>query len=779
MRFLPAWLAIAALLPGGLHAADEHPPVPSFNDDVIPVLTRFGCNMGACHGKLAGQKGFKLSLRGYAPEQDYESITREGRGRRIVPGAPEQSLLIRKAVGAVPHGGGARFAEDSPAAKVLIDWIRAGMPGPKSDEPALVAVDITPKLQQAKVDDKTQMKVVAKYADGRERDVTWLTQFATTDAGMLDVSPDGEVHATRNGEAVVQGAFRGFIEIASFTVPYDRAVDPQQYAARNNDVDEHVFDKLAALKIEPSSLCDEATFLRRVYLDLIGLPPTPEEVRAFLADTRSDKRAAVIDQLLERPEYVDYWSHWLGDLLQNRKERDHDVRGTKGVRDFNAWLRNQVAANRHWNDIARDVLTAKGTTKENPAVGYFIVTVGEQEAEKSEVGDSVAQAFLGTRIGCARCHNHPLEKYTQDDYYHFVAFFSRVALDRKRPEEAPTELIVGTRHYLNQRRELVDKQKKLADLQAKDGDPKQIEEAQKQVANTEKQIKEHLESMPKVGQPRTGKQLEPRPLDRQVVEIPPASDPREVFVKWMIDPQNEYFSGAMVNRLWKHFLGVGLVEPVDDLRATNPPTNKPLWDLLNKEFVASNYDLKHVMRLILKSRTYQLSSATREGNFRDAKFYSHFYARRLPAEVLLDAICQATQLPEQFNGYPRGIRATQVADPFTDSYFLTLFGRSPRTTACACEQQNDVTLPQLLHLQNGDGLHEKLKSGDGRLAKLIAANAENGPVIDELFLATFGRTPTSAELEQLAAVVQNGDRKEVLLDLFWALMNAKEFTFSH
>ncbi|HZT81058.1 MAG TPA: DUF1553 domain-containing protein, partial [Gemmataceae bacterium] len=444
------------------------------------------------------------------------------------------------------------------------------------------------------------------------------------------------------------------------------------------------------------------------------------------------------DHLLARPEFVDYWALQLGDLFQNRRERDHDVRGTKGVRAFHDWLRRQVAANRPWDELAREVLTATGKTTDHPAVGYFVVTVGEhREAEKSEVVASVAQAFLGTRIGCAQCHNHPLEKYTQDDYYHFAGFFSRVQLRRKDPKQGPTELVVSA------------------------PDPNRNKEPVG------------------VTQPRTGQFLKPQPLDRSPTDVRPGEDPRAKLAAWMTDPKNEQFSGAMVNRLWKHFLGVGLVEPVDDLRASNPPSNPELWAALNREFVSHKFDLKHLMRQILISRTYQLRSATRPGNAADARFYSHYYARRLPAEVLLDAISQATGVPDAFPGYPVGVRALQLPDPGLKSYFLSLFGRSERVTACACERNGEVTMPQLLHLQNGETVVQKVRSGDGRLAALLKAHKDDAKVTEELFLATLSRLPTAKELAVVKAQLADGGREEVFRDLFWALMNSKEFSFNH
>ncbi|MFT5523052.1 MAG: hypothetical protein ACI9HK_000996, partial [Pirellulaceae bacterium] len=709
---------------------------------------------------------------------DFETITREARGRRINAAAVEQSLLVRKATGLLPHGGGQRFEAGSLAEKVLIDWISAGARGPSKEEATVAHIAVAPANGTLAVGESQPLTVTATYTNGRIRDVTWMTQFASSDSSVLEVSADGVVRAVRNGETVVRATFQDQVEIATFASPFPGEVDPQWYTYRNNSIDDHVFDKLAALRIEPSPLCDDATFFRRAFLDSIGTLPTPSEVRSFLADANPNKRSELVDRLLNRPEFVDFWALQLGDLLQNRKERDHDVRGAKGVRGMHQWLRTQLKNRASWRDIATSVLTAEGRCDQDPAVGFYIVTVGEKEASQSEVADSVAQAFLGTRIGCARCHNHPLEKYTQDDYFHFVAFFSRIALDRKKPEDGHTELLVGNRHMLNLHREQLKKRVELQELQKQNGDAQKIAEAEKRIADLEQQLETARMSPVTVSQPRTHQQLPPRPLDRMEIEIPAGQDPRSALVPWLTDPGNEQFSGAMVNRLWKHFLGVGLVEPVDDLRATNPPSNRDLWITLNREFVASEYDLRYVMRMIMNSRTYQLSSSTRKANFRDARFYSHFYARRLPAEVLLDAICQATGIPEQFAGYPLGVRAIQVPDPGVDSYFLSLFGRSERTTACACERKADVTLPQLLHLQNSDELSRKIKSADGYLETLLTAEPDNAAAIDALFLSTVNSLPSDSQRISISQLLETGDRKEVLLDLFWALLNSKEFTFN-
>jgi len=784
--FLARNLAILLLVasPGSIGWADDN--VPSFRDDVIPILTRFGCNAGGCHGKLAGQNGFRLSLRGFAPDADFESLVRESRGRRLNVAAPSQSLLLRKATGQVAHGGGVRFSAEDRAAVVLRQWIAAGVPGLVDAEPHLIDLQVFPAEAMLRVGEAVELRVIAVYDDGQHRDVTWLTQFSAADASLLEVSEAGSIRAVRRGESVVRASFQDQIRTATITIPFVTQTSDHWYLPRYNLVDDAVFEKLAALHIPPSPTCDDATFLRRAMLDAIGTLPTIEESRRFLADSREDKRARLVEELLSRSEFIDYWALILGDLLQNRKERDHDVRGAKGVRGLHRWLRAQLAAEKSWAEIAASIWKAEGNVAQVPAVGYYVVTMGEKSAEQSEIGDSVAQAFLGTRIGCARCHNHPLEKYTQDDYYHFIGFFSRLVLDRKKPEEAPTELFVESGHWLNLRRQLGQEQERRQLLEKAANDESALAESRKRIADFERQLSEAHASAVRVRQPRTGQELVPRFLDRTPTTLLPGSDPRDAFVTWATDENNEYFAGAMVNRLWKHFLGVGLVEPVDDLRATNPPSNRRLWDLLRREFVRNGFQFKPVMRLIMNSRTYQLSSETVAENATDSRFYSHFYARRLPAEVLLDAVSRATGVPESFPGYPVGVRAIQIPDPGVESYFLTVFGRPERTTACACERTGDVTLPQLLHLQNNDGLLRKISSPDGALARLLAAENDDAKMIDGCYLATLSRPASEDERSQVLQLVQAASasaspslRAELYQDLLWALLNSKEFAFQH
>ncbi|HEV8608297.1 MAG TPA: DUF1549 domain-containing protein [Tepidisphaeraceae bacterium] len=760
----------------------------SFRQDVEPILTKAGCNAGQCHGKLAGQNGFKLSLRGYAPELDYLWLTNDVGGRRINFAAPGESLMVLKPLGKVPHEGGKKFAEGSREHQTLVRWIAERAPGPMplDKEKDASRLEIVPASRVMKVGESLKLSVAAHYPDGRAADVTWVSNFYSNDEATVSVASDGTVKALRAGETAVRVHFQGQVAVIMCTMPYENAVEAGAFAEKNNGVDEFVFAKLAALKIPPSGLCDDATFIRRLFLDAMGTLPSSAEVRSFVADRKSDKRGRLIDEVLGRPEFVDYWTLQLCDLLQNRKERDHDVRGAKGVRDFAVWMRGQVEKNRPWNELARDVLTASGDSTKQPQIGYYIVTMGEKsQVEQSELPDSVAQAFLGTRIGCARCHNHPLEKFTQDDYYHFTAFFARLSMKRESSEKGPTVLRASSSEEEAKRRELMEAEKKLGEAQkaaegkSEDEEKKlaaKVKEESKRVEEVKKQLAAAMGKKPVVMQPRTKIQMTPQTLDRTELELKPGEDPRARLAEWVTGPKNEAFGGNMVNRIWKHYLGVGLVEQVDDLRSSNPPSNAGLWKMLDGEFISHSYDMRHLMRVILNSRTYQLSSKTMAGNETERKFYSHYYARRLPAEVMLDAISAATGVPDTFSGYPVGMKAVQLPEPGVGSYFLTLFGRSDRVTACACERSGDVTLPQLLHLHNGEEVEKKIKAPEGRLAGLM----KREDAVEEMFLSTVGRGPSESEKKAVEEAMKAGDTKEdVYRDLMWALLNSKEFGFNH
>jgi len=778
--FAAGWFSFAPIR----QVVAQLPDKPSFGNDVEPVLTRFGCNSGSCHGKLAGQNGFRLSLRGYAPEEDFKSLCEEEAGRRLNLIEPDKSLLLLKSTGQMPHGGDKLFDTHSDAYQVLSKWIANGAGGPRSEDPHVVDIHVTPSSLSLALSQSKLLQVHASYSDGTKRDVTWLSRFHSNNAAFATVSPTGELIAKRHGEVSAVASFQGLVDTVVLTMPFSNAINEEQYTVLGNSpanraIDRHVMAKLKLLHIPPSRQCNDSTYLRRVMLDLCGTLPTADEIREFLANTGVDKREKLVDRLLERPEFIDYWTLMLGDLLQNRKERDHDVRGAKGVRAFHNWIQNQVAINRPWNEFARDVITASGSSESNPAVGYYIVTVGEKQAAESEVADSVAQAFLGTRIGCAKCHNHPLEKYTQDDYYHFISYFSQVVLDRKSPNDGHTLLSHSTQHLKNIQRQLQKSEEELAKLRSEAVGDKKIEEKLASIKRQTDEVEKSRLSPPMVRQPRTGKQLSPQGLDRRPAEIVAGSDPRVRLAEWLTSQDNKAFSSSIVNRLWKHFFAVGLVESVDDLRDTNPPSNQPLLDSMTKELIQSHFNLRHVMKLIATSQTYQLSSDTFTENAGDTRFYSHYYAKRLPGEVLSDAITHATGVSDVFQGYPLGTRATQLPGPQTDSYFLTTFGRSDRVTACSCERSGDVTLAQLLHLQNSEALLDKLRKDGGNLNGWIAETESIDLLLDKCFLTSLSRYPTNEERESLKAAFEADDRKEVAIDLYWAILNSKEFTFNH
>ena len=760
---------------------------PSFLQDVEPVLTKSGCNQGGCHGKLAGQNGFKLSLRGFAPDWDHDWLTRDIGARRINLAFPDESLILQKAAGRLPHEGGARFREDSPSYALLRDWLAARAPGPATNDPSPVAVTVFPSARSMRPGETQRLLVQVRYSDGRTRDVTWLAQFFSNDESTLKVTPDGLVKGLRSGEGSVRVHFQGFVEVARFTIPYPGAPGTGRDPESMGPLDAPIFSKLRALHIRPSPLCDDATFIRRAFLDTIGQLPSTGETEAFVADKRAEKRALLADALLGRAEWSEYWALKLADLLQNRRERDHDVRGTDGVRAFHAWLRTQLAEGRGWHHIASDILLSRGNVTNSPGVGYYVTLVGEYgKVEESELPDSVAQAFLGTRVGCARCHNHPLERYTQDDFYHFAAFFSKMSIQRESPDKGGSTLHLATREERDQNRRAAELEERIerttAEAVAYGEEPggrefrDTLKDQQRELGEALRRAREERTRPPAVTQPRTGRPLSPRGLDRAPWSYEPERDPREQLVDQMV--ASTQFSGAMANRIWRHFFGVGLVEPVDDLRASNPPSNSELWGVLTREFSTHGFDLRHLMREILNSRAYQLSSSTEGGNETDARFYSHYYARRLEAEVLQDAISSVTGTPARFEGHPAGMRAVQLPDAGTASYFLTLFGRSDRVTACACERAGDVTLPQLLHLHNGEDLQTQIVAPAGRLTPLLAI-PDDRAVAKELFLAALGRPPSPAELAALSSSLPPAEREQGFRDLLWALINSKEFAFNH
>ncbi|MFT5123758.1 MAG: hypothetical protein ACI9TH_001782 [Kiritimatiellia bacterium] len=770
-----SWRGLESRIP--IHvAATSGEDAVSFLRDVQPILTRYGCNAGACHGKLSGQNGFRLSLRAYAADWDHAWITRELSGRRVNYAFPEQSTLVQKPSGALQHEGGIRFRRGSRAWQTLVDWVGARAPGPAEETSVLERLIVHPGGRTLNVNERQQLLVQAHYADGHIQDVSWLAQYFSNDESSVEVSESGEVIARRHGECSVRVHFGSLVEVVTFTMPYPDAVNEALYADHWNELDPPIFQKLKLLHIPPSEEAPAASFVRRAYLDAIGTLPTPAEVDAFVKDTRPDRRARLAEHLLNRPEWIDYWTLQLADLLQNRRERDHDHRGVKGVRAFHTWLRDELKAGHGWDRIARNVLTAQGDVREHPEVGYYMTTISFDKLEDATLTEAVAQSFLGARIGCAKCHNHPLERYTQDDYYHFMACFSKVSMNKEKPEKGGTSLWVNTREQAEVKKRISKLEEEIAKMKEEGKPADEIEKKTHDLENQHKRQGEIAHQELYVNQPRTRQRMAPQTLDGKLLAVADEQDPRAALVDWMVEQPG--FSGAMVNRLWKHFFAVGIVESVDDLRDSNPPSNAALWDVTRKAFVESGFDLKQFMRLILTSRAYALQSDTVSGNKNDTRFFSRYYPKRLPAEALLDALAQVTGVPSQFDAYPVGLRAIQIPESDIESYFLSVFGRSERVTACACERESDVTLPQMLHLRNGEEIQKRINDPAGRLATWLKQEDVDA-VVRDMYAVTVARTPSDEEFRLVHELIATDTREVVLRDLFWALLNSKEFAFNH
>jgi hypothetical protein len=719
----------------GTKAAAE----PSFRNEVLPLLTRAGCNSGACHGALAGKGGLKLSLRGYDPEADHFVLTRQALGRRIDRQEPARSLFLTKSTAVAPHGGGLRVEVGSPDYRVLAGWVAAGAPGPRDADPHITRLEVFPPAAVLKPKDRMQVLVRAWYSDGRAADVTRWAKFSSSEDLVAGVDADGKVTVAGHGEAAVTVWYSNLVAAARVASPLPDPVDPRLFAdaPRRNFIDELVLKKLQALNIPPSPQCGDEEFIRRAYLDAAGILPTPEEVGKFLEDKRPDKRAKLIDDLLERPEFVDYWAWKWSDLLLVGSRRLPQP----AVWSYYQFVRRGVADNKPWDRFARDVLTASGGTLDNGAANYFVL-----HKDLTDLTETTAVTFLGTSLTCARCHNHPLERWTQDQYWSMAALFARVSL---KNGDRNGEVIVQPRPA---------------------GD---------------------------AIHPRRGTPMPPTPLDGK--PLPPDSpvDRRAYLADWVTSPDNPYFARALVNRVWRNFLGRGLVEAEDDLRQTNPPSNEELLDALAKDFVAHKYDVKHVIRVVMNSAAYQRSSLTLPANAADDRFCSHYQVRRLPAEVLLDAYSQVTGVPTPFNqvgqgtgglrpssDYPLGTRAVQLPDSLVVSRFLDAFGRAERAQTCSCERQQDASVGQALHVNNGQTLNEKLRAKGSRVEAWVKEGLSDEEAIRRLYLLALSRRPTDAEMTRfkgfLAEAAADGKttRHEALEDLFWAVLASKEFAFN-
>jgi hypothetical protein len=719
-------IAPPAVTPMASHAVASSTPV-SFRQHVIPVLTKMGCNSGACHGAAAGKNGFALTLRGYDPEADYDTITRAAGGRRVNKLEPAKSLLLLKPTETLPHMGGKRFEVGSPEYAVLAGWISTGMPAPRDADASLADIAVTPASETLAVGDTRQLRVEARYSDGTREDVTRWARYGSADQSVAQVDDKGRLTMRGHGETAVSVGFLTSVALARVRSPYPNDIPSSVFdgAAQHNRFDGLVLAKLRELRIRPSGLCTDAEFIRRAYLDAAGILPTRDEVERFLADPSADKRARLVEALLNRPEFVDYWAYKWSDLLLVSGRS----LGRSNVRSFYDWIRASVASNTPWDRFVRELTTASGRTDQVGAASYFLI-----HRNPIDIAENYTQAFLGLTLTCARCHNHPMEKWTQRDYYQFANLFARVTVkddDRAFATKGDTALVYS----------------------ADSGE---------------------------ILHPRLGRALPPRPLDGVAMKAGAREDRRAYVAAWLTSPSNTQFARTIVNRVWASLLGRGLVHPVDDLRATNPASNEELFTALTADFVEHGFDVKRLIRTTMNSATYQRSADTDETNVKDDRYYSHHLPRRLPAEVILDAYSQVTAVPTRFEGYPKGTRALQLPDTKVDSYFLTVFGRPERALTSAAERQMDPTLPQALHAINGDTLNKKLMDDDGRIAALARSARASGEIAADIYLSALSRPPSAGERRAVAARIDAAaDRRQIVEDLAWAVLTSREFLFTH
>jgi hypothetical protein len=698
----------------------------SFMNDVLPVLYRMGCSTGACHGAAAGKNGFKLSLRGFDPAADRAMLTRAAAGRRVSVAEPKNSLMLLKPTMAVPHEGGQRFEVGSEPYTIFLNWIEAGAPGPDGEEPEVARLEVLPADATLEPGAVQPIVVIAHYADGSRREVTRWALLETTDDAVLTVDEGGAARVETPGAASVTAWFAGKVAAARFSSPRPGDVKREAFdrARRANFIDDLVLDRLKRLNVPPAGEASDLEFLRRAYLDATGALPRPDEVLDFALDPDPDKRARLIDDLLESPEFVDRWSYRWSDLLlvssrtlPNRSE----------LLAMSRYVRRSVETNAPWNKFVRDILTARGDTLDNGAANYYLI-----HKNPIERAEATTKTFMGLSLTCARCHNHPLEKWTQNDYYGFANLFSRVELKSGR----------------------------MGGTIVMDGE------------------------MGDLAHPRLGRPLDPKPLDAAPLDPETDGERRARLAEWLTAPENPYFTRAIVNRVWKQFMGRGLVEPADDLRLTNPASNEPLMQTLCDEFVANEYDLKHLMRRIMNSATYQRSSRPVDSAAPDNIHYSQYIVRRLPAEVILDAYSQVTGVPTNFAFYPEGTRALQLPDTLVVSYFLDAFGRPEREDPHAEERDDEATLAQALHLVNGDTLNNKLRDERSFLTALLSEFKDDAIALEEIYLRALSRRPTAEERARaLVALdwlneVDSRARREAFEDLAWAVMTSDEFLFN-
>ncbi len=708
-------------VPLEVNGMDQIQPV-AFHNQVIPIFTKYGCNGGGCHGKAAGQAGFKLSLLGFEPDDDYERLVMESRGRRLFPAIPDQSLLLLKAINESPHGGGQRLEKDSHEYRVLRRWIASGMPLGNGKDRQVERIEITPTARQIQRDATQQLSLIARYSDGTFEDITRTAQFESNNNDLATVDERGFVQIGRqSGDVAIMARYQGNVAVFRASVPLGVQVD--SFPPTRNVVDEAVFAKLKTLGIPPSKQCDDSTYLRRVTVDICGRLPTIDETQKYLASTDPNKADQLVDRLLASEDYAQYFARKWVLILRNKRDSVGEQLGSFA---FHNWLKESFHENKSYDKVVRELLTASGSLESSPPLAWW----REVPDTEARVEDS-AQLFLGQRLQCARCHHHPFEKWSQSDYYQMAAFFSTVTRKEGPTPENP--------HFVT----------RVATASA--------------------------------AHPKSGKQLVPTGLDAPPAALQAADDPRNELVNWMVNPSNQFFAKSLVNRYWKHFMATGLVEPEDDLRVTNPATNQELMDGLAVHFVQSGYDLKQLIRTICTSSVYRLSSDANEHNLGDSSSYSRYYPKRLQAEVLLDAIDSTVMTETNFDAMPKGTRAVQLPDTGFASYFLDTFGRPAGATSCECERLNEATLAQSLHLLNSKEIQAKLISDAGRAAAMNASSQPAPELINELYLAALSRPATPAEIETTSKYLsERSDKKrQALEDIVWAIINSKEFLFNH
>ena len=739
------WLVFCHPEANGFAIEDPDTTSAGFKNEVVPVFSKLGCNSGACHGAVAGKGGLRLSLHGYDPLSDFFNVARQARGRRIEPAAPERSLLLTKPTGIVPHKGGVRFEVDSPEYQLLKSWIESGAPPPRPDEISVQRIAVMPAANVVSQGQQFPVSVTAHFDDGTTRDVTRWARFSSTDESLARVDQEGNISVIGYGEGAITAWYSSKLAVARVTSPYDNEISSEVAkktfrSKQDNFIDRLILNQLERLNILPSPLAEDEVFLRRAYLDTIGTLPTPQEVLEFTAQSSQHRKERLVNSLLERSEFVDYWTYQWSDLLL--------INGTKlrpkAVKAFYDWVRSRVEKNTPWDEFVREIITARGSSIENGATNFYAL---HQDPEN--MAENASQAFLGLSIGCAKCHNHPLEKWTNDQYYAFANLFSRV---RAKGWGGDTRNGDGVRTlFLADAGELI--------------------------------------------QPIRGRPQPPTPLDGQAIPFDYQGDRRVPLAKWLTAPENPYFARAISNRIWARFFGVGLVESVDDMRITNPASNEKLLDAASKFLIERNYDLKQLMKQILLSNAYARSSTPLPENKVETRFYSRYYPRRLMAEVLLDAVSQVTDVPTKFNRigfpgadsqktdfYPEGTRAIQLYDSAVVSYFLKSFGRNQREITCECQRSDEPSMVQVLHISNGDTINQKLESKNNWLTELLENVDCDVDAIELAFIRVLSRHPQKAETDgilQSFGDYEPSQRRLLFEDLLWGLMSSREFLFNH